>query len=177
MPTFQDSCIELVKNLEQNVILHYIDHLWKDHLREMDELKQAVQNAVYERQDPLLVYKLESYDLFQQLLDKVNQNIISFLYKSHEVISPQADSPTSIQNSLDILKLHELKRDIHSLLSFDNDDSDEILPPKKPRPIKIDKKASRNERVTVRYNNGTIKENVKYKAVEEDIENNVCKLV
>jgi len=62
--------------------LAIIDDTWKEHLREVDELKQSVQNAVYEQKDPLLIYKFESFNLFKTLIDKVNKEIVSFLLKA-----------------------------------------------------------------------------------------------
>jgi len=61
--------------------LAIIDDTWKDHLRQMDELKQSVQNATYEQKDPLLIYKFESFELFNTMLDKVNKEVLSFLFK------------------------------------------------------------------------------------------------
>jgi preprotein translocase subunit SecA len=66
---------------EKNIILAIIDDQWKEHLREMDELKHSVQNASYEQKDPLLIYKFESFNLFQKMLDRMNREVISFLFK------------------------------------------------------------------------------------------------
>ncbi len=66
---------------EKNIILAIIDEQWKEHLREMDELKTSVQNASYEQKDPLLIYKFESYELFKRMLDRMNREVISFLFK------------------------------------------------------------------------------------------------
>jgi len=71
----------LVNDFEKNITLSIIDENWKDHLRKMDELKQTVQNATYEQKDPLLVYKFEAFELFQQTVDKVNKEVLSFLFK------------------------------------------------------------------------------------------------
>jgi preprotein translocase subunit SecA len=65
------------------VVLGVIDDSWKEHLREMDELKQSVQNAVYEQKDPLLIYKFESFELFKQMISKVNRELASFLMKAY----------------------------------------------------------------------------------------------
>lgn len=72
---------ELITSFEKSVTLAIIDDSWKEHLREMDDLKQSVQNAVYEQKDPLLIYKFESFELFKRMIDKVNKDIISFLHK------------------------------------------------------------------------------------------------
>jgi preprotein translocase subunit SecA len=73
--------VEVVKSFEKNVTLALIDDAWKEHLREMDELKQSVQNAVYEQKDPLLVYKFEAFNLFRSMLATVNKEIVSFLFR------------------------------------------------------------------------------------------------
>lgn len=72
---------EVARSFEKGVILAMIDDAWKDHLREMDDLKQSVQNAVYEQKDPLLIYKFESFELFKQMLNNVNREVLSFLVK------------------------------------------------------------------------------------------------
>ncbi len=73
---------ELILSIEKGVSLAMIDNFWKEHLRDMDDLKQSAQNAVFEQKDPLLVYKLESSKMFKELEHKINVEIISFLIKS-----------------------------------------------------------------------------------------------
>ena len=73
--------LEVFKSFEKNVTLTEIDDAWKEHLREMDELKQSVQNAVYEQKDPLLVYKFEAFELFRNMLASVNKDLVSFLFR------------------------------------------------------------------------------------------------
>ena len=72
---------QLIEDFEKNISLAIIDDSWKEHLRKMDELKQSVQLAVHEQKDPLLIYKFESFELFRALMDKINKDIISFLFK------------------------------------------------------------------------------------------------
>ncbi|MCF8276909.1 MAG: preprotein translocase subunit SecA [Flavobacteriales bacterium] len=79
--TYELKGSNLALAFEKNIILAIIDEQWKEHLREMDELKTSVQNASYEQKDPLLVYKFESFDLFQKMLDRMNREVISFLFK------------------------------------------------------------------------------------------------
>lgn len=92
---FDTKAKEVMLTLEKTVILAMIDDEWKEHLREMDELKQSVQNAVYEQKDPLLIYKFESFELFKQMISKVNKEIISFLYKG----SLPSDNPNQVQQA------------------------------------------------------------------------------
>jgi len=72
---------QLVNDFEKNISLAIIDDAWKTHLRKMDELKQSVQLAVHEQKDPLLIYKFEAFELFKEVIDKVNREILSFLFK------------------------------------------------------------------------------------------------
>lgn len=72
---------QLVADFEKNITLAIVDEAWKKHLRKMDELKQSVQLAVHEQKDPLLIYKFEAFNLFRTMLDKVNKDVISFLFK------------------------------------------------------------------------------------------------
>ncbi|MGV0977556.1 preprotein translocase subunit SecA [Empedobacter falsenii] len=71
----------LIKDFEKSVVLSLIDDNWKEHLRDVDDLRKTSQNAVYEQKDPLVVYKQESFHIFQRMLDTVNKEIISFLFK------------------------------------------------------------------------------------------------
>ena len=72
---------QLVLDFEKNITLAIIDDSWKTHLRKMDELKQSVQLAVHEQKDPLLIYKFEAFELFKEMIEKVNKDVISFLFK------------------------------------------------------------------------------------------------
>ncbi|MBI3512214.1 MAG: preprotein translocase subunit SecA [Bacteroidetes bacterium] len=74
---------EMVLTFEKSVVLAMIDDAWKEHLREMDDLKTSVQNAVYEQKDPLLIYKFESFDLFKRMVDDTNRELVSFLFNAH----------------------------------------------------------------------------------------------
>ena len=81
----------IMKEFEKSVVLHHIDEAWKEHLREMDELRNSVQNASYENKDPLLVYKLESYELFRQMIEEMNRKTASVLMRVHLNIAPPSD--------------------------------------------------------------------------------------
>ncbi|WP_340199194.1 preprotein translocase subunit SecA [Ascidiimonas sp. W6] len=82
---------KLVADFEKNITLAIIDEEWKTHLRKMDELKHSVQLAVHEQKDPLLIYKFEAFELFKAMIDKVNKEVISFLFKG-ELPSQGADA-------------------------------------------------------------------------------------
>jgi preprotein translocase subunit SecA len=82
---------EISKAFEKTIVLGLIDESWKDHLREMDELKQSVQNAVYEQKDPLIIYKMEAFNLFKNMLNAVNKEVVSFLYKGGIPVQQEAE--------------------------------------------------------------------------------------
>ncbi|MGV8914870.1 MAG: preprotein translocase subunit SecA [Kaistella sp.] len=78
---FDTKCDSLITDFEKNISLAIIDENWKLHLREMDDLRRSSQGAVYEQKDPLVIYKQESFYLFSELIEKINKDIVSFLYK------------------------------------------------------------------------------------------------
>ena len=82
---------EVVRSFEKTIVLALIDDSWKEHLREMDDLKQSVQNAVYEQKDPLVIYKMEAFNLFKDMLNAVNKEVVSFLYKGGIPVQQEAD--------------------------------------------------------------------------------------
>lgn len=96
---------ELNLSIEKGITLAFVDDIWKEHLREMDDLKQSVQNAVFEQKDPLLIYKLESYNIFKAMLEKLNEEVISFLMKAQLPIenAPQPAQAPPVQKK-EILK-------------------------------------------------------------------------
>lgn len=78
---YDTQCQSLIDDFEKNIVLSIIDENWKMHLREMDDLRRSSQGAVYEQKDPLVIYKQESFYLFSDMVDKINKETISFLYK------------------------------------------------------------------------------------------------
>ena len=107
---------ELVKSMEKMIALAIIDQLWKEHLREMDDLKQSVQNAVYEQKDPLLIYKFEGFELFKRFIAKVNEDTISFLLKA-DIPVQQPDQVQEARAQRTRVRLNEQKEESRSLLS------------------------------------------------------------
>ena len=93
--TINNNGESIIRSFERGVILAYIDKMWKEHLKSMDDLKQSVQGAVYEQKDPLLIYKFESFNLFSKMLEDINKNSISFLFKAN---LPERD-PKELKNS------------------------------------------------------------------------------
>ena len=126
---------EVSHTLSKTITLIMIDEHWKEHLREMDDLKQSVQSAVYEQKDPLLIYKFESYELFSSMLGKVNRDVLSFLLRAH---IPLRD-PQNIRQA-------EQRRADHSRMQTSRPElSANSSQPKSQAPVHVEKKVGRNE--------------------------------
>ena len=170
---------ELKKSLEKHITLSVIDALWIEHLREMDDLKQSVQNAVFEQKDPLLVYKFESFELFKGFIAKVNEDTISFLYRA-DVMVQRNEPITEARQEPSKRAYNEKKEDAGSLLGGGAPRAYSQQAPvqeEKIMPVRAVKIAGRNDRVSVKYMDGRVLTDVKYKTVEEDVENNRCILI
>ncbi len=166
---------EMIHAMEKMVTLQLIDQMWKEHLREMDDLKQSVQNAVYEQKDPLIVYKFEGFELFKGLLGKINEECTSFLMKALIPIeAPDEVKEARAQRTKQNYK--ESKEDTGSLLNRGQANTNRP-PAEKVKPAKTIKIANRNQRVTVQYSDGSVKKDVKFKTVEQDIRDNKCVLL
>jgi preprotein translocase subunit SecA len=170
---------ELVKSMEKMITLDIIDQLWKEHLREMDDLKQSVQNAVYEQKDPLLIYKFEGFELFKRFVAKVNEETVSFLMKADiPVQQPEQVQEARAQRAR--VRLNEQKEESKSLLSGGErpqQPQPNRPPQEKVMPAKSEKLAGRNDKVSVQYTDGKVLRDVKYKKVEDDILNNRCIII
>lgn len=134
---------ELARSYEKTAVLATIDDAWKEHLREMDDLKQSVQNATYEQKDPLLIYKFESFDLFKTMLVKVNKDVVSILMKGH-IPSQDPDQVREAQRKrqMDMSNLRASKSDFSQYSSTGGGS-----PEKTPRtePVRVEKKVGRND--------------------------------
>ncbi|NOU18765.1 MAG: preprotein translocase subunit SecA [Bacteroidales bacterium] len=129
---------ELTRSFSQSISLMTVDDYWKEHLREMDELKQSVQNATYEQKDPLLIYKFEAYQLFKIMLDKMNRDVASILVKA---FIPTRD-PSQVQEArqhrkLDMSKYETSRTDALNAGSNTQEQRHE--------PIRVEKKVGRND--------------------------------
>ncbi|HEY4653282.1 MAG TPA: preprotein translocase subunit SecA [Cyclobacteriaceae bacterium] len=168
---------ELIKAMEKMITLAIIDHHWKEHLRDMDDLKQSVQNAVYEQKDPLLIYKFEGFEAFKRFLAKVNEDTVSFLMKA-EIPVQQPDQVQEARTQRRV-RLSEKKEESKSLLSGGGGQPQQPNrpPQEKVMPVRSDKVAGRNDKVTVQYADGRVLRDVKFKKIEDDLRNNKCVLI
>ncbi len=137
----------LVKSFEKSILLHTIDENWKDHLRVMDELKQSVQTASYEQKDPLLIYKLESFNLFREMVNDVNSKAVSILMRGQIPIQdPSSVRQAAPERKTDYSKYRAQKDDTENLGHQGEGGGGQ--PPRQPRklePIRVEKKIGRNE--------------------------------
>ncbi|MCB0802879.1 MAG: preprotein translocase subunit SecA, partial [Flavobacteriales bacterium] len=145
---FETEGKELIKSFEKNIILAMIDNAWKEHLREMDDLKQSVQGAVYEQKDPLLIYKFEAFELFKQMIDRTNKEIITFLVKGN--LPQQAAAPTVQQAPQRVQETPKLQTSRTEVPSFSRGDAGQgggTQTQEKPKaqPVRVEKKVGRNE--------------------------------
>jgi preprotein translocase subunit SecA len=136
---------ELVKSYQKQTVLVTIDEAWKEQLREMDDLKQSVQNATYEQKDPLLIYKFESFNLFKIMVVKVNKSIVSILAKGHIPISEaQQVHEGHERRGLDLSKLSTSKSEMPA--SSSNGGRPNVpQEPKVLQPMRVEKRVGRND--------------------------------
>ena len=176
----------VIDEMEKAITLSIIDQNWKEHLRDMDDLKQQVQNASYEQKDPLLIYKFEALDLFKSFIARVSYDIVSFLSKANVPVEQASDADLKAireqKQQRNKPRYSENKAESNSALSGNNEKMAGVAANTKPdvaitKPISSRKIRGRNEKVTVKYPDGTIKKDVKFKTVEQDIRNNKCVLV
>ena len=132
---YETEAREVAKRLSQTIILYQIDEHWKEHLREMDDLKQSVQNASYEQKDPLVVYKLEAYNLFAAMLESLNQDVLSFLLRAF--IPLREDQPARAPQAPRRNDMSQMRTQ-HDNLSTNGEQ-------KSNSPIKVDKHVGRND--------------------------------
>ncbi len=177
--TIDTKCLELIRAMQQSATLAIIDQEWKEHLREMDDLKQSVQMAVHEQKDPLIVYKFESFNMFKAFVSRVNKDIISFLMKANIAVQEPEQVQEARKTSVKSPKIKVQKEEVASVLSNENQyyDPTPTQQVQKVMPIKVEKAVNRNEKVSVRYTDGRVLKDVKYKKIEEDLLQNRCTLI
>ena len=138
----------LATDFEKNISLAIIDENWKDHLRQMDDLKQSVQNASYEQKDPLLIYKFEAFELFKVTIDKINREVLSFLFKGE--LPNQANDQISEERKKAGQKLNLSKAAVQN--TTEQAISNSRQQPTEPVEtiVREQPKIGRNERVTIK---------------------------
>ena len=158
---------QLVTDFEKNISLAILDNSWKNHLRKMDELKQSVQLAVHEQKDPLLIYKFESFELFKSLVDSVNKEILSFLFKAE--ISNESSKNIQEARPRKVTNVSASKDEIPNMdeLSSQNKAAGNNRPQQQVETIVRDKpKIGRNDRIVIKNISTGENKEMKYKHAE-----------
>jgi preprotein translocase subunit SecA len=141
---YNTNCEELIRSYEKSLTLATIDDNWKEHLRELDDLKQSVQNATYEQKDPLLIYKFESFELFRTMIDLINKEVISVLMKGQLPLRDPSEVRHGEQpRRTDMSGLRTSKSDYGS--SFDRGQGEREPERQRVQPVRVDKKVGRND--------------------------------
>ncbi len=163
----------LINDFEKNISLAIIDETWKNHLRKMDELKQSVQLAVHEQKDPLVIYKFEAYKLFESMLNEINKEIISFLFKgelpSKDPSEIREDRRIRRKQKLNLSKAEVLNSD--ELASINRNAGQNVSSRNQPIEtiVRETKKIGRNEKVTIKNISNGEQKTLKYKIAENHL--------
>ncbi len=165
---YQSQGKQLITDFEKNIALAIIDDAWKTHLRKMDELKQSVQLAVHEQKDPLLIYKFEAFELFKAMIDQVNKDVISFLFKGElpqetqdSIQEARARKQEKVQTTKEeIPNLDE--RSAQSRAAGNTQRQPEVL----ETIVRDRPKIGRNDRVTIKHVLNGENKTLKYKQAE-----------
>jgi preprotein translocase subunit SecA len=131
---------ELVRSYEKSIMLSMIDDAWKEHLRELDDLRQSVQTATYEQKDPLLIYKFESFELFRTMIDKINRDVVGILIKGQ----------IPIRDASEVQRAQAPKRTDYSQMEankkeFESDNGAGKKKDEHVQPVRVEKKVGRND--------------------------------
>jgi preprotein translocase subunit SecA len=136
---YENQGMELYKAMAKSVTLIMIDEYWKEHLRDMDDLKQSVQNATYEQKDPLLIYKFESFNLFKGILEKISRDVLAFMTRAHIPLRHRDDE-------IPVREQQQRKRtDLSRMQTSRNDLVTNGGEPKSNAPVHVEKRVGRND--------------------------------
>ena len=144
--TYLSESKEIIKSFEKSILLHSIDEAWKEHLRDMDDLRQSVQNASYENKDPLLIYKLESFDLFKKMVDEMNRKSVSILMRGQiPMREPEQVRQAANERKTDYSKYRTQKDEISERRRLQGEVASRDTRDQKREPLRTEKTAGRNE--------------------------------
>ncbi len=143
---YQNKGKELVKSYQKQIVLNTIDEAWKEQLREMDDLKQSVQNASYEQKDPLLIYKFESFNLFKKVVTKVNKDVVSTLMKGQIPIqSHEQVREAETRKRMDMSRFKTQKSELPSAENPMEGADAQTQERSRPQPVTVEKRVGRND--------------------------------
>ncbi|MEY2692503.1 MAG: hypothetical protein RIT03_893 [Bacteroidota bacterium] len=165
---YETGGVQLVADFEKNITLAIVDEAWKKHLRKMDELKQSVQLAVHEQKDPLLIYKFEAYNLFSSMLDGVNKEVISFLFKGD--LPQQTATPVQEAKKVKVKENYKTSKDevpnSDSLAEQNREAGQTQARQVTETIVREQPKINRNDNVTVKHVMSGKTETMKFKKAE-----------
>lgn len=156
---------ELIRSFEKNITLAIIDQAWKEHLREMDNLKQSVQGAVYEQKDPLLIYKFESFELFKAMLEKINNDIVAFLFKA-QLPAPDPSQVREAQQPAQQERLQTSRPGAEAPGNPAQQAPQQTQAPKPQQPAQAAVRIGRNERIEIINPQTMERKTMKFKQAE-----------
>jgi preprotein translocase subunit SecA len=142
---FETKGREVALAFEKSVALNMIDDSWKEHLRELDDLKQAVQNASLEQKDPLVIYKLESFELFKSMVIKINKDVIQLLMKGGFPAQEQQQAMQQAQFVQEVQQAPKKERLTESRQEVGSEQENEEPQKPKQQPIRVEKQIGRND--------------------------------
>ena len=129
---------EIARSLSKRITLWQIDDKWKEHLRDMDDLKQSVQNATYEQKDPLLIYKFESFNLFSEMLEELNKDVLSFLLRAFIPLRDASEAKAPAPQQPKRNEMEQMQTSRTDLVTNGGE-------PKSKMPVHVDKQVGRND--------------------------------
>jgi len=142
---YKNEAKEVIKAFEKQTLLYVIDDEWKEHLRQLDELRNSVQNASYEQKDPLLIYKLESFGLFKEMIDSINRKVLAIMMRGQiPMREPEQVREARPAQRMDLSKYKTQKADVDNNRSEDPTKQD-TREQQKAQPIHVDKVPGRND--------------------------------
>ena len=154
---------QLIRDFEKSITLGLIDDKWKEHLRDMDDLRQSVVTAQYEQKDPLLIYKFEAFELFRSMVDEMNREIASFLFKGQ---LPNQDAQQVQQARAPQRSAYDNMQTSHPSADGNRPSAEQPKAAPKRQPVVAEKKYGRNEQVTIQNLSTGEKRDLKYKVAE-----------
>ena len=146
---YESSCKSVIKNFEKTILLHIIDDCWKENLRELDELKHSVQNASYEQKDPLLIFKLESVKLFDNMVNQMNNRIVTILMRGQipqqqpqdvQQAAPEEHTQRYVESKTDLNDINDPAQQAAA-----GQDTRETAQQQRREPVHVDKMPGRND--------------------------------
>ena len=162
----------LIQDFEKNIALAIIDDVWKEHLRDLDDLRQSVQGAAYEQKDPLLIYKFESFELFKTMIDRANKEIISFLFKGNlPAPDPSQLRRAPVRQRNDMSNLQTSRPGGEQEAVSQGGEPNPTQPVRVKQVVNEGKSYGRNEVVTIRNLSTGEQKSLKYKQAQPMLEN------